>query len=371
MSYALHSVVLKQVRCVEHRIDSHLWMKSSHLDLSGENLEGWPAFHPWFSSIDLSDNKFRSIPVFTPTPKGDLVGIFRPLRSVFLRCNKIRRVEEGDLPESLEILDLSRNQITEITWLPPGLKELTLDNNNIKILCALPPGLKKLSISHNPLEVLPILPLTLKSLTVTFTSLKALPVLPPGLTHLECNNNQLESLPTLPPTLVTLSAGKNLLKDLPVMPEGLLLLSVPYNQLTKLTPPSTVTDLDANTNQIAWISQIPLGSLKVDLSRNRLKALPAIADCGALTNLKCCKNRLETLPTPPPQLAGMDDFRFEFYGNPFGYIPNPEATVGDFVEFLHEKERERSYERTALRTGAFKEQLCKIAACKVGGRYVS
>ena len=367
MSYAAHSEVVKQVRVVEQLITSQLWARTPHLTLRGLDLEGWPAFHPWFTSIDLSDNKFRSIPVFTPVSKDSY---FDPLRSVCLKNNRIRRIEIGDLPESLKVLDLSRNQITEITWLPSGLKELTLDNNKIKVLCELPPGLEKLSISHNPLDMLPVLPLTLKSLTVTFTNLKALSVLPPGLTHLECSNNQLESLPTLSPSLRFLCAGKNLLKDLPALPEGLLLLSVPNNQLTHLRLPSTVVNLDANTNQIAWISQIPLGSDRVDLARNRLKALPAIADCGALAKLKCCKNLLETLPTPPPHLAGMDDFRFEFYDNPLGYIPNPEATVGDFVEFLQMKERECAYERTVMRTGVFKEQLCKIASFKIGGRYV-
>jgi len=257
------------------------------------------------------------------------------------------------------VLDLSHNQITEVLWLPPGLKELNLSNNQIKVLCELPPGLEKLTCTHNPLESLPGLPLTLKSLTATFTKLKTLPSLPPGLTYLECSGNQLESLPDLPRCLTTLSAGRNQLKTLPVLPEGLLLLSVSYNQLTRLLPSSTIRDLDASYNQIAWISQIPLAAVKVDLSNNRLKALPDMVDCVSLMNLSCNKNLLDTLPTPPPLLAGLDDFRFRFNDNPLGYTLKYGFTVGDFVAFLQEQEQTRSYERTVERTEKLKTPLLR------------
>ena len=66
--------------------------------------------------------------------------------------------------ETLEYLDCSSNNLTELPELPPNLKFLHCNNNNLTELPELPLTLEGLYCYNNNLIDLPIIPLTLKIL---------------------------------------------------------------------------------------------------------------------------------------------------------------------------------------------------------------
>lgn len=100
------------------------------------------------------------------------------------------------LPDSLEILDISYNCISEMTT-------------------PLPNRLKALDISFNPITVLPALPDTLITLGCTTCPIGALPPLPPFLEDLYASGCGLTSLPDLPKSLTTLSILSNYITTFP------------------------------------------------------------------------------------------------------------------------------------------------------------
>lgn len=120
-----HAFYLVPVRKAVHEIETALWNKSTHLDMSRLELTGWADLPSRFRSIDLSNNALRSIPT-----------MHAPLTHLDLSNNKLKTIAEGDLPLSLEVLVLNENEITEISWLPPHLKELRVRRNKLTRLCA-------------------------------------------------------------------------------------------------------------------------------------------------------------------------------------------------------------------------------------------
>jgi Leucine-rich repeat (LRR) protein len=114
------------------------------------------------------------------------------------------RITRGELNlAGLELEELPDN-------LPNNLERLNCSNNNLKSLSNLPPGLTFLNCSMNPLESLPDpLPEGLETLYCIESNLKTLPQLPSGLTTLVCANNQIHCLPVLPKSLQNLTCTGN------------------------------------------------------------------------------------------------------------------------------------------------------------------
>jgi Leucine-rich repeat (LRR) protein len=107
------------------------------------------------------------------------------------------------LPDSLEILDISYNCISEMTTpLPNRLKALEISFNPITVLPALPDTLTHLGCISCPIGVLPELPPVLEMLYACACGLNSLPELPPTLTTLSVSGNDIRSFPVFPPSLI-------------------------------------------------------------------------------------------------------------------------------------------------------------------------
>ena len=352
MQYKAYVDVVRQVRLVEQKFTNQLSDGRTHLDFRNQELTGWPAFEPWFATIDLSYNQFRSLPVFLPAPKD----YFRPsLLRLWAAHNRLRRIEEGDLPKTLVQLDLSHNPLTEICGLPPPLRHLILTNTELKSLCALPEALRTLSCSLAHLE--------------------SLPPLPPTLVKLHLTDNKLTVLPQMPATLQELCVGHNLLTTLPPLPEGLLSLEAHHNQLVSVGPlPSTLTYIRLHNNRLKGLGPLPPGLTALYLCDNELTEIPAsIVDCVHLEKLECRNNKLETLPPLPPMLheAAYNGWNLRVEGNKIGFVPVYDRLLGDFVKFVEGHYNEHvARKRTHGKVDVFKDQMQKIANFKSAGRYL-
>jgi len=132
------------------------------------------------------------------------LGHYTVLKSLNLHSIGLK-VFDCSLPDSLEILDISFNNISEMTSsLPNRLKALDISFNLIKALPALPNTLTHLGCTMCPIEILPPLPPTLEVLYATSCGLTSLPDLPKSLTTLCVLSNNIKTFPSFSPTITTL-----------------------------------------------------------------------------------------------------------------------------------------------------------------------
>ena len=94
----------------------------------------------------------------------------------------------NNLPNSLNELDCSYNQINQLDHLPNSLKEVDCSNNKIINLNNLPNSLKQLNCDDNQIIQLDNLPNSLEELTCSFNQIKQLDNLPNSLKILYCDN---------------------------------------------------------------------------------------------------------------------------------------------------------------------------------------
>ena len=126
------------------------------------------------------------------------------------KCNKLH-----ELPNSLQQLDCSNNQLTELPELPKHLTCLYIVNNNIEYLPELPNSLRYLFCWNNSIKEIIKLPESLIEFNCSKNKLTKLPELPNKLELLGCSNNNLTELPDFPKTLKYVYIGENPLNKLP------------------------------------------------------------------------------------------------------------------------------------------------------------
>ena len=98
------------------------------------------------------------------------------------------------LPNYIESLNCSYNNIVKITNLPINLKYLNCYKNKLVYIAYLPYNLLTLNICVNLLKYIPKLPIYLKKLNCCNNNILHLPILPYNLVYLCCTENKLIKL---------------------------------------------------------------------------------------------------------------------------------------------------------------------------------
>ena len=118
-------------------------------------------------------------------------------KKLYYKNQKGESIKNHILPNSLNQLDCSGNELTLLPELPNSLKELRCHGNQLTLLPKLPTSLGYLSCSGNKLTILPDLPNSLGYLYCSFNKLTSFTdtQLPNSLKELYCSHNKLLSLP--------------------------------------------------------------------------------------------------------------------------------------------------------------------------------
>jgi Leucine-rich repeat (LRR) protein len=228
---------------------------------------------------------------------------------------------DGKLPDSLIIINCSKNNLSELPYLPAELIHLNCSYNKLTELpesieyCSY---LRRLSCNNNELNTL-IIPfpfvenfnnwksdgdeeaVSLTYLNCSFNKLTELPndiptndgeimnKLPNCLENLICNNNLLTSLPELlPMNLKHLNCSFNTLTSIPILVENpinpeatmnLLFLHCNNNEITQLPKlPNNIKLLNCNNNEITQLPELPNNIKFLNCSNNELTNLPKLPD---------------------------------------------------------------------------------------------
>lgn len=167
--------------------------------------------------------------------------------------NKIRCIKKGQLPDSLLIARLNKNLIEKIEELPLKLIGIDLGDNEFKeIDFDFPDTLTILNLSRNRFKNLPKLNYKIEDLDISANYIENIDGLPNSILYLDCSRNELTIIKELPISLKTFSAFGN--------------------KIQYVCPlPSNIEDIDLSNNSISWLPQLPESIKKADFSSNKFK----------------------------------------------------------------------------------------------------
>lgn len=159
-----------------------------------------------------------------------------PDNLIDLECDNNNLTVLPELPDNLEWLSCNNNKLDSLPYLPDSLQYLYCDDNNLTLFPNLNDNdiLKDLHCTDNKMQgEIEFLPENLEILSFSNNQITGLPELPESLIELECSNNNLTTLPELHNTeLIKLNFDNNSIVDLPDLPESLRELSCrgnPFN----------------------------------------------------------------------------------------------------------------------------------------------
>ena len=308
--------------------------------------------HP-VTSMNLQKNRLRILPTQLTN-----------LKTLVLSDNEITEISDSLRAGlvtyiSLEVLDLSRNQLTTFDIDIKSLKNLDLSQNRLATCPHLSSGLVQVSMDFNMLKKLSVCSNALKRLTIsvnsiteieeglTFPSLELLDISMNRLSSLNkfaemfpvlksgnFSNNMLKSVPEHFSTrLVTLNLSQNQIEVLPdsiAELEHLELLDVSKNALKKIGKlPRSLQGFIASHNRIVEVSELDVPSLEsadfadnqlahvpqmnnhrcqtVSLRRNMLTDVSIVLASQTIEQLYLEQNRIESLPA---ELFSLPKLRF-------------------------------------------------------------
>jgi hypothetical protein len=227
-------------------IQENMKTKSDMIEFNNLEISSLPSFikyHVWITKINLSHCKFDTVPTLPPS-----------IIAINLSSNDIKKIKFKDLPDSVRFIDLSNNELEDISCLPDELEYIDI-SNNIKLdetNTAFPDKIK-VFIANNCL-------------------FSKYPDFGPEIKKIEMADNLLNDCDNLPASLEELDISKNRITGIKKMPAGLKKLIAKNNKLTYvLRLPESVTDLDISHCNLKWIPPLPEGIVEIDVSNNEIK----------------------------------------------------------------------------------------------------
>jgi uncharacterized repeat protein (TIGR01451 family) len=280
---------------------------------------------PWLESIYLQNNPLDSLPDFS---------LFQHLRIIDLNYCGLSIFPS--LPDSIQVLELSGNNIDslpdltpflfleklhlasndslhDLPTLPGALKDLDLSFTNVFPadldtlqyfqltrlaiaglgLSQLPngitglPSLIDLNYSSNPIGNITVFPPNLLYLQMSGTQSNALTNLP-NLIRLSCNNNNITTVSVLPATLLFFYAGSNPgLVQLPAtLPQGLIVMDLSNCNFQSLPAfPNSLQKVFLQNNQLTCLPFLPAGLQTLLASGNSIHCFPNLPTTAFITDL--------------------------------------------------------------------------------------
>lgn len=188
-------------------------------------------------------------------------------------------------------ISASDMSIDFVDYIPEDIEEIYLTNNNIYEIPEIPKTALNIMLDYNNFKAMPVMPDTLKSISISNNYITKIETLPKDLTFLNISNNYIEQICDFPDSLLFLFVDNNNLKRLPKLPEGLISIVCDNNKISKLILPQSVTsvhcafnnlthlefsnnlelkDLYCNDNLLSDIINLPpIGTDYYDFSNNR------------------------------------------------------------------------------------------------------
>lgn len=214
-----------------------------------------------------------------------------------------------NLPESVKILDLTSNNISEVS----------INNDSIEIL----------DLSDNTSDtdemIIKRLPLSLKKLDISYTETKELLIdMPENLEYLNIGNTEIRTIPNCP-NLKVFDASQSYIESIDMLCDNLkelTLIDIEIKTITKL--PASIEKLDINScTELLSIKNIPEGLTEL-----------TITACPNLSNIDNIPNTIQKLTvvhceniTEIPDLEDTVCVNLNLEGNDLEFVPDLPRTL--------------------------------------------
>lgn len=209
-----------------------------------------------YKILDLSNLDLEELPDWTSfDPK------IKNIKQLFINDNQLTNIDSIEYFTSLEILDISCNQIKSINYLPPTLQELCCYDNKISYIIG-SPNLKKLVCSCNSLTEISDYP-SLESLSCDNNSIVKIGYYP-NLKYFSCWSNPISEIYSMD-QLQELNCSQTNITEIPNMP-SLEHLVCNQTEISRIPECNLVSLEMVNTkiNSIPYMSKLQILVLSYD-----------------------------------------------------------------------------------------------------------
>jgi Leucine-rich repeat (LRR) protein len=214
------------------------------------------------------------------------------LKTISLKGNSLKEIEEGILPPNLETIDLSNNDFDDegSLNLPQTITTLILTGNSFYSFdCSFFPNLKNLNLSNNELYSVEKFNNCLEEIDLSHNSLECfhlqfkntcdmpLDKFPSSLKKIDLSGNKLNDLTEINDGLIGIDISCNDFDDLPIFPDSLEILICSQNSIKEVCYPlpTSLTKLDLSCNELENITiELPPSLERIDLSYNNIDKIP-------------------------------------------------------------------------------------------------
>jgi Leucine-rich repeat (LRR) protein/serine/threonine protein phosphatase PrpC len=292
--------------------------------------------------LDLAQNRLREVPPVSPGITAlcldfNLIEVlergFPKLTQLFLNMNRLHEISRQVCFPCLEVLELSKNKLTDIpdlTEFAPNLRQFNGAFNLLTNFPNFPATISKINLNDNQISAVPdvLTSLTgLVSFEIRNNRIQSLPALPPSIQCLVANGNGIEVLaPCVTPRLRLIALHENRLSDFPPFGQNLAAeLFLKDNRLTSFSIRFLSRDLTRFGAISNGISEVPaelftLPKLShVNFAHNRIQRLPDTFSAARLTSINISENPIVELPDAFPETL------VAFYGSYCGLTQLPDA----------------------------------------------
>jgi Leucine-rich repeat (LRR) protein len=202
--------------------------------------------------LDLSDIRIGELPVIIKTfvwvykiyinrcDLASLVNLPPNITELSASHNKLTEIKDGEIPENLQAMDCSDNNLYKIGKLPQTIIEIDLSDNKlfdnsvefpffVKVVkldtnfyTTVPDfgsNLEVLSISHNRLKSIDNLPINLMAIDFSNNKVETIDKMPPNIIKMKGYNNRINKISYIGEYLKNLDLSKNLIRVIPLLPQ--------------------------------------------------------------------------------------------------------------------------------------------------------
>jgi Leucine-rich repeat (LRR) protein len=253
--------------------------------LFGNKIDNEEQIKSWLINLETKETKL----VISDIDDGEIPEILKDydwLIELEIDCQKIKEIK--NLPKNLKEISLFNNQIEKIpeNELPNGLEILNLSRNKIRVLENIPKSVKELDVSHNLIKICVIKEnINLFELSIESNLLNIFPDLPNSVKKIDISQNLLTEIKDIVDSIEELDFSVNNITQVTKLPENLKRLNG-YNNKIKLIIkyPSNIEYIDMSYNELIWIPKLPESLKKSDFSNNKINIIALYNDNNEIDN---------------------------------------------------------------------------------------
>jgi len=242
--------------------------------------------------IDITGNMIETL-IIKNTNIIEIYGIPNTIKNINVSNNKLKHI---NLPQDINIksLDLSRNKFTSIPILSNSIDNLNVSRNQIQNIQNLTNTITKLNLSNNQIREIKNLTNNIIELDLSDNQIQEIKNLTNAITKLDLSMNQIQNIQNLTNNIIELDLSTNRIQEIQNLTNSIQKLNLSNNQIREIQNISnSIIELDLSNNQIQEIQNLSNRIIELDLSNNQIQEIKNLTN--AITKLNLSRNQIQEI----------------------------------------------------------------------------